>query len=102
MEDHSQCILPASLGTKFLARRVQERSFTATSFREPISQLVDSDTVDPSWDGELMDNAFVFARREHHVHGHRGSSSEVSRDTRTSELIKQVRKSPSDSRRVWC
>ena len=48
------------------ARRVQERSFITTSFREPISQLVDSDTVDPGWDGELMDNAFVFAR---HVHG---------------------------------
>ena len=27
---------------------------------------MDSDTVDPGWDGELMDNAFVFAR---HVHG---------------------------------
>ena len=37
MEDHSQHILAASLGTKFLARRVQERSFTATSFREQIS-----------------------------------------------------------------
>ena len=66
---------------------------------------MDSDTVDPGWDGELMDNAFVFARREHHVHGgqlqlhrnqgflqrfdlHRGSSSEVSRDTRTSESMK--------------
>ena len=78
---------------------------------------MDSDTVDPGWDGELMDNAFVFARREHHVHGgqlqlhrnqgfsqrfdlHLGSSSEVSRDTRTSELMKQARKSPSDSRRV--
>ena len=63
-----------------------------------VQQLVDSDTVDPSWDGVLMDNAFVFARREHHVHGgqlqlhrnqgflqgfelHRGSSSEVSRAT---------------------
>ena len=66
MEDHSQRILPASLGTKFLARRVQERSFTATSFREPISQPVETDTVDPGWDGELIDNSFVFARREHH------------------------------------
>ena len=27
---------------------------------------MDSDTVDPGWNGELMDNAFVFAR---HVHG---------------------------------
>ena len=26
-------------------------------------QLVDSDTVDPGWDGELMDNAFVFAKK---------------------------------------
>ena len=40
--------------------------FITTSFGDPISQLVDSDTVDPGWDGELMDNAFVFAR---HVHG---------------------------------
>ena len=37
MEDHSQRILAASLGTKFLARRVQERSSTATSFREQLS-----------------------------------------------------------------
>ena len=37
MEDHSQRILAASLGTKFLARRVQERSSTATSFLEQIS-----------------------------------------------------------------
>ena len=37
MEDHSQHILAASLGTKFLARRVQERCSTATSFREQIS-----------------------------------------------------------------
>ena len=26
-------------------------------------QLVDSDTVDPGWDGELMDIAFVFAKK---------------------------------------
>ena len=52
-----------------MARWVQDRSFTTTSFREPIAQLVDSDTVDPDWDGELVDNAFVFARREHLVHG---------------------------------
>ena len=50
------------------ARWAQGRCCTTTSFRKPISQLVDSDTVDPGWDGELMDNAFVFARREHHVH----------------------------------
>ena len=48
----SQRILAASLGTKLLARCFQDRSFTTTSFREPISQL--------------MDIAFVFAR---HVHG---------------------------------
>ena len=48
----TQRILAASLGTNLLARWVQDRSFTTTSFREPISQL--------------MDNAFVFAR---HVHG---------------------------------
>ena len=57
---------PGSLGTKLLARQVQERSPSTTSFREVISQLVDSDTVDPGWDGEPMDNAFIFAR---HVHG---------------------------------
>ena len=65
----SQRILAATLRTKLLARWFQDRSFTTTSFREPISQLVDSDTVDPGWDGEFMDNAFVFARREHDVHG---------------------------------
>ena len=37
MEDRSQRIQAASLGTKLLARWVQERSFTTTSFREPIS-----------------------------------------------------------------
>ena len=37
MENHSQHILAASLGTKFPARRVQERCSTATSFREQIS-----------------------------------------------------------------
>ena len=26
-------------------------------------QLVDSGTVDPGWDGELMDNVFVFAKK---------------------------------------
>ena len=57
-----------SLGTKLLARQVQERSPSTTSFREVISQLVDSDTADPGWDGEPMDNAFIFAR---HVHGGR-------------------------------
>ena len=62
----SQRILAATLGMKILARWVQDRSFTTASLREPISQLVDSDTVDPGWDGEFMDNAFVFAR---HVHG---------------------------------
>ena len=31
-----------------------------------MSQRVDGDTVDPGWDGEPMDNAFVFAR---HVNG---------------------------------
>ena len=38
MEDCSQRILAVSLGAKLPARRVQERSFTTTSFREPISQ----------------------------------------------------------------
>ena len=42
------------------------KKFSAMSFREPISQPVDSDRVDPGWDGELIDNAFVFARTEHH------------------------------------
>ena len=51
----SQHILAASLRMKLVARWVQDRSFTTTSVREPISQLVD--------------NAFVFARREHLVHG---------------------------------
>ena len=37
-------------------------------------QLVDSDTVDPGWDGELMNNAisradFAFCRDEWQVHG---------------------------------
>ena len=26
-----------------------------------VQQLVDNDTVNPGWDGELMDNAFVLA-----------------------------------------
>ena len=39
----------------------QGRSSTTTPFRKQISQLVDSDTVDPGWDGELMDNAFASA-----------------------------------------
>ena len=56
-----------SWSVKLLARWVQDGSFTTTSLREPISQRVDGDTVDhPGWDGEPMDNAFVFAR---HVHG---------------------------------
>ena len=42
------------------------RGFTTTSLRDPISQRVDGDTVDPGWDDEFMDNAFVFVR---HVHG---------------------------------
>ena len=37
MEGRSQRILVANPGTKLLARRVQERSFTTTLFREPIS-----------------------------------------------------------------
>jgi len=37
----SQRILAATLGTKLLARRVQERSSSATSFREPIHSTAD-------------------------------------------------------------
>ena len=38
MDDRSQCIPAANLGTKLLARRVQESCSTTTSFRELILQ----------------------------------------------------------------
>ena len=39
MEGRSQCTLAANLGTKLLARRVQERSFTTVGERAPMSTV---------------------------------------------------------------
>ena len=61
MEGRTPRLRATSHGVKLLARWVQDGSFTTTSFREPISQRVDGDTVDLGCHDELMNNGFAFA-----------------------------------------
>ena len=66
MEDCSQCILAASLGTKFLAKRGSGKKFYHTLSEQ---QLVDCGTVDSACNDEFVDNAFAFCREKWPMHG---------------------------------
>ena len=73
-------------GRNFPQDGLREEVLPQRPFRKQISQLVDSDTVDPGWDGELMDNAFASA--ENIMCNVAGETSSICRETTVSRSAK--------------